>query len=175
MRRSIHFNCLFLGESDGDNKHVLVVKDDFIGYCWLELTSNTDATHTAEVLARWLRVFTAPDVWVSDQGSHFRNAVMEQLASEHHIRHSFSVAYSPSANGTVKSLTRSLLSACRAILAELKLEPQDWASVIPAIASALNEASMDRLGRRPDGLARSPLEVMTGILPQAPLASLATG
>ncbi len=35
------------------------------------------------------------------------------------------------------------------MLAELKLEPQDWVSVIPAIASALNEASMDRFGRRP--------------------------
>ena len=63
---------------------------------------------------------------------------------------------------------RALLSACRAMLAELKLGQQDWSSVIPTIASALNEASMDRLGRRPDGPARSPLEVMTGMLPKRP-------
>ena len=55
------------------------------------------------------------------------------------------------------------------MLAELKLGPQDWSSVIPAIASALNEASIDRLGRLPDGPARSPLEVMTGMLPKRPL------
>ncbi len=43
---------LFLGESDGDNKHVLVVKYDLSGYCWLESTANADAAHTAEVLSR---------------------------------------------------------------------------------------------------------------------------
>ena len=64
---------------------------------------------------------------------------------------------------------RAVLSACRAMLAELKLGPQDWSSVIPAITSALNEASIDRLGRRPDGPARSPLVVMTGMLPKRPL------
>eukprot|EP00171_Calliarthron_tuberculosum_P001965 IDg1965t1 len=61
---------------------------------------------------------------------------------------------------------RSVLSAMRAMLTELKLAPQDWVSVLPAIATALNEASLDRLGRRPDGIAYSPLEVMTGITPK---------
>ncbi len=61
------------------------------------------------------------------------------------------------------------------MLAELKLGPQDWASVIPAIASALHEASMDSLGRSPDGLAGSPIDAMTGILPKRPLPSRASG
>ena len=65
-----------------------------------------------------------------------------------------------------ESLMRSILAATRAMLAELKLAPQDWASVIPSIASALNEASLDRLGRRENGIARTPLEVMTGIAPR---------
>ena len=165
----IHFDYLFLGDSEHDHKYVLVVKDDLSGYCWLEPTTSADSEHTAEVLARWNRVFTAPNVWVSDQGSHFKNAVLLNLAKTHRIRHNFTVAYSPWANGTVESLMRSILSATRAMIAELKLAPQDWTSVIPAIASALNEASLDRLGRRPDGIARSPLEVMTGILPSRPV------
>ncbi len=90
----IHFDYLFLGGSDGENRYVLVFKDDLRGYCWLEHTANANATHTAEVVARWSRVFTAPDVWVSDQGSHFNNAIMEQLASEHRIRRNISVTYS---------------------------------------------------------------------------------
>ncbi len=64
---------------------------------------------------------------------------------------------------------RSVHSACRAMLAGIKLWPQDWYSVIPAIASSLNEESMDRLGRRSDGLTRSPLDVVTGILPKRSL------
>ena len=142
----IHFDYLFLGESENDHKYVLVVKDDLTGYCWLEPTTTADAEHTAKVLAHWTRVFTTPNIWVSDQGSHFKNEVLENLAKTHRIRHNFSVAYSPWVNGTVESLMRSILSATRAMIAELKLAPQDWATVIPAIASALNEAGLDRLG-----------------------------
>ena len=165
----IHFDYLFLGEGEDDKKYVLVVKDDLSGYCWLEPTTSADSEHTAEVLARWNRVFTTPKVWVSDQGSHFKNEVLDHLAKTYRIRHNFTVAYSPWANGTVESLMRSILSATRAMIAELKLAPQDWASVIPTIASVLNEASLDRLGRRPDGIARSPLEAMTGIAPNRPV------
>lgn len=161
----IHFDYLFLGENEHDNKYVLVVKDDLSGYCWLDPTSSADATHTSSVLARWNRVFTTPNVWVSDQGSHFKNQVMEQLAKAHRIRHHFTIAYSPWANGTVESLMRSILSATRSMITELKLAPQDWATVIPSVSSALNEASLDRLGKRPDGIPFSPLEVMSGIVP----------
>lgn len=52
------------------------------------------------------------------------------------------------------------------MLAELKLAPHDWPSVLPVITSALNEAPLARLGYNPEGLARSPLEVMTGIKPR---------
>lgn len=62
---------------------------------------------------------------------------------------------------------RPVLSATKSMLAELKLAPQDWPQVIPAISSALNEARLDRLGRRPDGIPRTPLEVMTGISPNS--------
>jgi len=165
----IHFDYLYLGEGEDDHKYVLVVKDDLSGYCWLEPTISANSEHTAEVLARWNRVFTTPNIWISDQGSHFKNEVLHHLAKDHRIRHNFSVAYSPWANGTVESLMRSILSATRAMIAELKLAPQDWMEVIPTVASALNAASLDRLGRRPDGIARSPLEVMTGISPNNPV------
>lgn len=162
----IHFDYLYLGECEKDDKYVLVVKDDLSGYCWLEPTTSADSEHTAEVLARWNRVFTTPSTWVSDQGSHFKNEVMKELSSTHRIQHNFSVAYSPWANGTVESLMRSVLSATRTMIAELKLAPQDWNSVLPIIASALNEASLGRLGMRKDGIPLSPLEVMTGIEPK---------
>jgi len=165
----IHFDYLFLGENDKEQKYVLVVKDDLSGYCWLEPSASACSEHTAEVLARWMRIFTTPSIWVSDQGSHFKNEVLEYLAKDHRIRHKFSVAYSPWANGTVESLMRSILSATRAMLTELKLGPQDWASVLPSIAIALNQTSLGRLGRRKDGTARTPLEVMTGIEPRRPL------
>lgn len=55
------------------------------------------------------------------------------------------------------------------MIAELKLSPQDWTTVIPSISSALGEASHSHLGLREDGIARCPLEVMTGITPNHPI------
>lgn len=57
----------------------------------------------------------------------------------------------------------SVLSTTCAMIAELNLVPQDWTSALPAIASALNEASMERLGKRSEGITLNPLEAMTGI------------
>lgn len=142
----------------------MVVKDDLNGYFWLEPTESVDSEHAASVIARWTRTFTAPDIWVSDQGPHFKPKALKHLAKTHLIRHNLTVAYTPCVNGTVESVMRSVVSAMRSMIAELKLGPQDWLSVLPAVASALNETSLDRLGRRPDGITRSPLEVMTVIL-----------
>lgn len=51
----------------------------------------------------------------------------------------------------------------QAVTAQLKLSPQDWTSVLPVIATTLNENSLDHLGRCSDGTARSPPEFMTFI------------
>lgn len=58
------------------------------------------------------------------------------------------------------------MSTVRAMLAELKLGPQDWVSVLLAIATSLNESGLERLGRGKDGTASRPLEDMTGISPK---------
>ncbi|MEM1369509.1 MAG: RNase H-like domain-containing protein [Cyanobacteria bacterium P01_H01_bin.15] len=171
----IHFDYLYLGQSSNNSnpmKYVLVIKDDLSSYCWLETTFSANAEHVAEVLARWTRVFGSPKIWVSDQGSHFKNEVVSYLARLHHIRHHHTVAYSPWANGTVESLMRSILAATRSLLAEWKLAPTDWTSIIPTIATALNEANIDRLGYRENGTARTPLEVMTGIVPLKPISQV---
>lgn len=54
----------------------------------------------------------------------------------------------------------------RSMLAEAKLGAQDLASVLTSIASFLNDTSLKRLERNSKEIPRSPLEVMTGILPQ---------
>lgn len=69
----IHFDYLFLGQSEKEEKYAMIGKDDLSGYIWLDTTASADSEHAADVLARWTRVFTVPDVWVSDQGSNFKN------------------------------------------------------------------------------------------------------
>jgi len=81
-----------------DSKYVLALKDDISGYCWLAPTSNANGEFAAATLARWNRTFSAPSFWVSDQGPHFINEVLETMAKSHNIVHKPTVAYSPWAN-----------------------------------------------------------------------------
>lgn len=138
LKEVIDVDYLLLGDSSDDRKYELVFKGDLRGQWWLELTSSTDSENTAEVLRRWKRIFTAPKLWVSYQGSSFKNEVIAQRAWTNRIRHKISVAFSPWVHGTVESLMCSVLSETKAMIAELKLAPKDCSSVLPDIASSLN-------------------------------------
>lgn len=48
------------------------------------------------------------------------------------------------------------------MLAKLKHGSQDLISVLPVVATALNESNLERSTRNPDGTAQSLLQVMTG-------------
>lgn len=168
----LHFDYLYLGRSSGIEKYVLVLKDDLSSYCWLEPVDGATAENAAIILSRWNRIFTAPDIWVSDQGPHFMNNTMEILANEFHILHKPTMAYSPWANGTVESLMRTVLAALRSMMLDLKLAPQDWKEIITAILSIINSAGLERLGSNSDGTLRSPLQVMTAISPNRPITRI---
>lgn len=115
-----------MGNSESSDIYVLVVKDDLSCYCWLEPTPSANAENACAILSRWNRTFTTPKLLVSDQGSHFINQLMKNLASALGIIHKPTVAYLPWSNGKVERLNRDIFSATRATLAELKLALQDW-------------------------------------------------
>ena len=154
-----------MGNGAEGMKYVLLLEEDFSSYSWL--VSCVAAIHeaAAQAIARCIRTFRAMSTWISDRGSHFKNQVMEGLAQEYGIRHRFVIAYSPWANGTKERICREVLRAVRAVISEKRLGQQDWPHIIELVQSALNCASVKRLGARKNGTYRSPLEVMTGILP----------
>ena len=146
-------------------QYVLLLKDDFSSYCWLIPCPRACSDEAAKAISSWIRTFTVMRMWVSDQGSHFKNDVLHTLASEYGIKHNFTIAYSPWANGTVERLCREVLRTVRSFLSELKLAERDWPAVIKDVQAAINDAPVRRLGSRGDGTLRTPLEIMTGIRP----------
>jgi len=168
----LHFDFLYLGKSSGIEKYVLALKDDLSSYCWIVPVDAADSENAARILSQWIRTFTAPEIWISDQGPHFINETLSALAQDFHILHQPTVAYAPWANGTAESLMRNILAALTALILELKLAPQDWKEIISAVQTILNSASLPRLGRNEDGSLRSPLQVMTGIRPNRPIARI---
>jgi len=161
----LHFDYIYLGHGTPDLKYALVLKDDFSGYTWLLPFSNCDAISTAEGISKWINTFTVMDWWCSDQGSHFKNSTINELSRIHGIKHHFTTAYAPWANGTVERVMREIKRACTALLGEFKLAPQDWPEIIYMVQTILNSAPLERLGKNKDGSYRSPLQVMTGIRP----------
>ena len=154
-----------MGQSTENMQYVLLLKDDFSSYCWLIPCPRACSDEAAKAISSWIRTFTVMRMWVSDQGSHFKNDVLHTLASEYGIKHNFTIAYSPWANGTVERLCREVLRTVRSFLSELKLAERDWPAVIKDVQAAINDAPVRRLGSRGDGTLRTPLEIMTGIRP----------
>ena len=168
----IHTDFLYLGPGTENRKYALILRDDFSSYVWLFPCSAADADSAAESICSWVAAFGAMEWLVSDQGSHFKNELIEKLADELRSQHHFTTAYSPWANGTVERVCREVLRACRALCSEWRLGAQDWPTVIEAVQSVLNHSPLRRLGpRSPDapGVYRTPLEVYTGHTPRRPL------
>ncbi len=87
----VHFDFLYMGLSTGDSKYLVLVKDDLSSCIWLCPAASCDAETVAKELSRWIRAFTLMDCWVRDQGSHLKNSVMAEMASEYNIPHTFTV------------------------------------------------------------------------------------
>ena len=95
-------------------------------------------------------------------------SLISELTQEYKVQHRFVNAYSPWANKTVERVRREVLRACRALLSEWRLTPQDRHSVNPCVQSILNHSPLNRLGLRDKSnkkAFRTPLECFTGIKP----------
>jgi len=168
----IHIDYLYLGKGTENKKYVLVIRDDLSSYTWLWAAESATAEVAAEALCVWIGAFGTFEWLVSDQGSHFKNNLIDGLTSELKSNHHFTTAYSPWANGSVERVCREVLRACRALCSEWKLAPSDWPDITESIQSVLNHAPLKRLGLRDcniSGVYRTPLEVFTGLIPKRPL------
>ena len=159
----LHFDYLYIGESAIGHEYILILKDDFSGYVFLRSCASACAEATADVLAEYFTTFVPVLNWFSDQGSHFKNEVMELLASSLGAKHRFSTAYVPWSNGTVEAVCKEVLRVMHALSAELRIPEAEWTKTVPAIQSIINNSPSRRLGNR------APITVHTGMEPGNPL------
>lgn len=161
---AIHFDFLYIGPSEQGENYVLIIKDNFSSYVWLEACEAATAMAPAEMLFRWFSAFGVCKVWISDRGSHFFNELMRELAKMLRVDHQFSPAYSPHTNGTVESVCKQYLRSSRAVLPDLKLEETKWPKSVPIIQSVLKNSPSKRLDNN------TPLYVFTKLKSANPLA-----
>ncbi|ETV79725.1 hypothetical protein H257_06962 [Aphanomyces astaci] len=165
----IHFDYLYMGEAFSGAKYVLVLKDDLTHYCELIACDGPTSQVCVDALVDWTKRFGMPRVWVSDQGTHFKNVAMKALAHKFKVHHDLTLAYCPWRNGTVERMNRDILQVMRVMLREYQLAEQEWGYLLPVVQANLNQTPAASLA------SKSPMELLTALNPATPLDVVVVG
>ncbi|KAD4180043.1 hypothetical protein E3N88_28634 [Mikania micrantha] len=119
-------------KSLGRKSYFLVVTDDFSRYTWVFFLSTKD--ETAEILKSFiLRVENESDhvkIIRSDQGTEFKNHVLNSFCESKGITRQFSAPRTPQQNGVAERRNRTLIEAARTMLSDAKLPITFWAEAV---------------------------------------------
>eukprot|EP00644_Phytophthora_capsici_P015120 jgi/Phyca11/127635/e_gw1.71.207.1 len=109
----LHWDFLYLGDSVGKCKYLLVVKDGLTHFCELVACDSPTSIVASSGLVDWSKRFGPPQILISDQGSHFKNEVTRLLCRQLGIEQDLVLAYAPWINGTIERLNRDILQVLR--------------------------------------------------------------
>jgi hypothetical protein len=104
-------------------------------------------------------------VWIenqkirSDNGTEFKNSLIEGFLEEEGIKHELSSPYTPQQNGVVERKNRTLLDMARTMLDEYKTPDQFWAKAINTACYSINWLYLHKI------LKKKSYELLTGKKP----------
>ncbi|GJV36479.1 putative ribonuclease H-like domain-containing protein [Tanacetum coccineum] len=114
-------------------KYCLVVTDDYSRFTWVFFLTTKD--ETSEILKNFIKeiknlVDKKVKIIRSDNGTEFKNKVMDDFCREKCIKREYSVTRTPQQNGVAEKRNRTLIEAARTMLADSKLPTTFWAEAI---------------------------------------------
>ncbi|GJW76366.1 ribonuclease H-like domain-containing protein [Tanacetum coccineum] len=113
--------------------YCLVVTDDFSRFSWVFFLATKD--ETSEILKTFIigienLIDLRAKVIRCDNGTEFKNRVMNQFCEMKGIKREFSVARTSQQNGVAERKNRTLIEAARTMLADSKLPITFWAEAV---------------------------------------------
>ncbi|GJW99311.1 putative ribonuclease H-like domain-containing protein [Tanacetum coccineum] len=113
--------------------YCLVVTDDFSRFSWVFFLDTKD--ETSEILKTFITCIEnlidhKVKVIRCDNGTEFKNRVMNQFCEMKGIKREFSVARTPQQNGVAERKNRTLIEAARTMIADSKLPTNFWAESV---------------------------------------------
>lgn len=111
----------------------------------------------------WAKSFGMSDLWISDNGTHFKNKLLEDLRERMKALHTFVPVYTPWINGAEERLNRDILQVMRVFLFEYQLGTKSCEYLLPLVQSNLNQTPVRSLGNK------APVELFTGLVTTTPL------
>ncbi len=76
--------------------------------------------------------FSTPRVLLSDNGTEFRNQLLEEFCKQFGIKQCFTVSYHPATNGLVERGNRKILDVLRLVVSGLQHTWEDWLAYVAA-------------------------------------------
>ncbi|GJS21150.1 putative ribonuclease H-like domain-containing protein [Tanacetum coccineum] len=114
-------------------KYYLVVTDDYSRFTWVFFLTTND--ETSEILKNFIKeienlVDKKVKIIKSDNGTEFKNKVMDDFCREKGIKMEYSVARTRQQNGMAEKRNKTLIKATRTMLADSKLPTTFWAEAL---------------------------------------------
>ncbi|GJR76154.1 putative ribonuclease H-like domain-containing protein [Tanacetum coccineum] len=121
--------------------YCLVVTDDFSRFSWVFFLVTKDKT--IGILKTFIKEIENQldhkvKVIRSDNGTEFKNSIMNQFCEIKRIKREFSVARTPQQNGVAERKNRTLIEAARTMLVDSKLPTTFWAEAVNTACYVLN-------------------------------------
>ncbi|GJW27119.1 putative ribonuclease H-like domain-containing protein [Tanacetum coccineum] len=112
--------------------YCLVVTDDFSMFSWGFLATKDETSEILKTFRTGIENLIDLRVKVigCDNGTEFKNRVMNQFCEMKGIKREFSVARTPQQNGVAERKNRTLIEAARTMLADSKLPTTFWAEAV---------------------------------------------
>ncbi|GKB89558.1 putative ribonuclease H-like domain-containing protein, partial [Tanacetum coccineum] len=121
--------------------YCLVVTDDFSRFFWVFFLATKD--ETSGILKTFIteienQLDHKVKVIRSDNGTEFKNSIMNQFCEMKGIKREFSVARTPQQNGVAERKNRTLIEAARTMLVDSNLPTTFWAEAVNTACYVLN-------------------------------------
>ncbi|CAF1624779.1 unnamed protein product [Rotaria magnacalcarata] len=154
--------CGPLKRTPRENQYVLVITDYFSRHITAIALPNCTAETTAQALFNeYFCKFGIPAVILSDQGSHFRNQLMDNIKNLIGYNHIYSTPYHPQTNGIVERFNATFIPQVSKLQ---DTQDNNWDEYLQAVVFAYN-TGIHKTTKY------SPFELLYGRLPRLPIST----
>lgn len=151
----LYIDFINMPKSRSGKKYCLTVMDGYSRFLSVYPTARCRALDAANALMRHILLYDFPSVLSSDQGTHFKNELMEELCRLLGIRQNIHVAFRPQSTGCLERSHKVLKNALYGMALDRQIE---WEMVLPAVTNMMNSCK-----NRATGV--SPFETIYGRIP----------
>ncbi len=94
--------------------------------------------------------YTTPSVLLSDNGTEFKNKVLQNICKHYHIIQTFITSHHSASNGLVERTNRKFLDILRNVAGQLHETLEDW---VPHVAACINNSVNSSTDKTPHNIA----------------------